>query len=142
MKKLLPIIFAIISIIVAIYAVFRLSPTIDFAVNFIIVSFGFLALIWALKAYRSLAPNSSLKYYSLLFLLALLLVVLYRILVTISLFFTTRISYYYIDHIIIILSYILFVAASYKIMQIGKEFGFSESTEIIKQALKDKRKKK
>ena len=142
MKRTIPLIFGIISIIVAIYAIFKISPTVEFAIDFFTISFGLLALIWAYKAYQSLAPNSSLKSHALLFALGLTLMVLYRLLTVISTFITTQRIYSYFEYLIVIIAYLLFVAASYKIMQIGQEFGFSESTSLIKEALKEKRKKK
>ena len=80
MKKIIPSIIGIIAIIISICVIFMLVPEKELAVNFIIISFGLLALIWAYKAYRSLAPNSSLRSYSLLFALGLTLIVIFRIL--------------------------------------------------------------
>lgn len=142
MKKTIQIILGIMSIIIAIYAIFRISPNIDFTINFLTISFGLLALIWAIKAYKSLAPNSSLKKYSLLFALALTLMVFHRILIILGTLMTLSSWYNYLSYLLITLSYILFVAAGYKILEIGKEFGFAESTSLIKEALKERKKKK
>lgn len=141
-KKILATIIGIIAIIAGIYTIFKISPTKDFAINFLTVSFGLLALIWAFKAYRSLAPNSSLRSYALLFALALTFIVMHRVLIVISIFLTFGAWYNYLNYLIIVIGYLLFVASSYKILAIGKEFGFAESTIIIKEALKDKKKKK
>ena len=142
MKKLLPIILGIISIAVAVYAIFRISHTTEFAINFLVISFGLLALIWSYKAYQSLAPNSSLRSYSLLFAAALTLIVLNRILAVMSTFIIIKTWYNYLEYLTVISAYLLFVAASYKILAIGKEFGFADSTLLIKEALKEKKKKK
>lgn len=142
MKKLVQLSIAVIAIILAFYIIFIISPTAEFAINFITISFGLLAIIWAYKAYNSLAPNSSLRNYSLLFALALTLIVVYRIVVVFDMFLLLPRAYDFFGYFTIALGYLLFAVASYKILEIGKEFGFAESTKIIRQALKDKKKKK
>lgn len=142
MKKTIPVIFGLIAIVVAVYALFKISPKIEFAIDLFIMSFGILALIWAYKAYQALATNSSLKAYSLLFALALTFIVINKILlISISLFSLPGL-YSYLSHATIIVGYILFVIASYKILIIGEEFGFADSAKMIKEALRENKQKK
>lgn len=142
MKKTIPVIFGLIAIVVAVYALFKISPKIEFAIDLFIMSFGILALIWAYKAHKALAPNSSLKAYSLLFALALTFIVINKILLISISLFSLPALYSYLGHITIVIGYIMFVIASYKILVIGEEFGFAESTKMIKEALKDGKPKK
>ena len=142
MKKTIPIIFGIVSIAVAVYALFKISPKIEFAIDLFIMSFAILALIWAYKAYQNLAPNSSLKSYSMLFALALTFIVINRILLISISLFRPSVWYNYLSHVTIIIGYFLFVIASYKILLIGEEFGFKDSTKVMKEALEERKSKK
>ncbi|MBS3168391.1 hypothetical protein J4216_04655 [Candidatus Woesearchaeota archaeon] len=140
MKKILRIIVAFIAILIGIYSLFKITPTFNLAADFFIISFGFLALIWSFKAYRSLAQNSSLRSYSLLFVFALLAIFLNKLLTLLRSLnlFNNIIT----ENSLMVIGYLLFALSAYKILMIGKEFGFAESANMIEEALKEKKKKR
>lgn len=132
----LKVLFAILGILAGIYTLFVLSPSVDLALQFFSLTFGVLAVIWTLTAYRNLSSNSSLKNFTLFFLFALILSVLHSIWVTLIIVFGLSWPMsVVVDYLFVSFSYVAFGFAAYNILMIGKEFGFRDQAMEIGKAL-------
>jgi len=137
--KLLKNIFVVIAIIAGLYAIFALSPSTEIGFGFFALSFGLLAILWTVNAYRDLSPNSSLRNYTAMFLVSLVFILLHSIWSTLIILFNFKGFLNYINYLFISAAYVAFVFAAYNILKIGKEFGFREQAKEIKKALKPKK---
>lgn len=132
----LKILVAVLGVLAGIYTLFVLSPSVDLALQFFSLTFGVLAIMWTLMAYRNLSPNSSLKNFTLFFLFALILSLAHSIWVTLIIVFGLSWPMsVVIDYLFVSFGYVAFGFAAYNILRIGKEFGFKEKSEEIRKAL-------
>ena len=145
MKKVLQTIFAVIAILSGIFAIVRIVKVPELIIGLLSLTFGIMAIIWVLRARAALSPKSSLRSYTSHFLLTLIFILLYSIWNTLGkllLWEQTRPYMVYPEYLFITLTYIVFLFSAYKILYLGKEFGFQvESAEIAK-IIKEKKKKK
>ena len=141
MKNNLGIIFAVIAILFGLYAIIIFTPTIDLAIGLISLTFGVLAIIWILRAQVSLSPGSSLREFTIYFTWCLLLLILFSVWQTLANFLSWTGLLYNLQYIFISIAYVVFVGAAYKILQLGREFGFEVKAKEIKKMIKSKRRK-
>lgn len=133
----------LIAIIIGIILVVMFVLDLALIVNFISLTFGITALIWVVKARRSLSKGSSLKALTTNFLFTIIFVLCFSVWGIIIKAFSIEETYgifatlpYYL---FITFAYITFIGASYKIRIIGKEFGFSSQVKEIKKIIKKKK---
>ncbi len=111
------------------------------------VIFGIVTLIMSSRARKRLAPGS-LRDYVGYFSICLAFMVFFSLWQTIRMSLTDyfKISFSglteYPEYLFIILAYIAFIFASYKITKISREFGFVEEGKAIHSIVKEKNQKK
>ena len=127
MKKELGKIFTIlISVLFGVFALLTWVPVADLAISFLTLALGAVAIIWTYKAMSTLSHGTSLREYTFYFLTSLIFIVLFSIWDTIILIFSPQGSLVYPKQFLITLTYAVFLLASYKILYVGREFGFKE----------------
>lgn len=143
MIKALKYIFAVIAILSGLFAIINIIKAPELILGIISLTIGITAIIWVLRARSVLSPKSSLRSYTTHFLLTLLFVLLYSIWSTLhKLLFWSDSSPYliYPEYLFITLAYIVFLFSAYKILYLGKEFGFQSEAREIEKIIKEKRK--
>jgi len=127
-------------------SIFRVVVDTEVAIGFVTVSFGILAIIWTSTAIASLSKGSSLRRHTINFLLCLIFVLLFSIWHTISKLFKWRETLnefmLYPGYLFITLAFLIFVATSWQILTMGKEFGFEKQAKQIKKIMESKKKLK
>jgi hypothetical protein len=131
---------ALLAVLFGIFGLVRFVPVVELSIGFLSLTFGILAIIWALRARASLSVGTALRGYVSYFLLALIFIVCYSIWDTLIFLFQWEGILKYPKHFLIIVSYLIFVFASYKILYLGKQFGFKP--QVAKMDLKKTKKKK
>jgi len=133
----------IIAIIIGMIAIIKFIGDPQLIVGSFSLIFGITALIWIIKARKSLSKGSSLKSFTTTFLFILIFVLCYSLCDIITKLFLLEGTY---DQIIMLhkyafisFAYITFVGAAYKLRKIGKEFGFSMQVDEIKKVMKKKK---
>lgn len=141
------IISGIIAIIVGVAAVIELISDAELAISALSLTFGVTALLWVIKARKSLSKGSSLKDLTLHFLFTVIFILCFSFwgiaveMLHLKEFYGESIVFP--QYLFISFAYITFVGAAYKIRKIGKEFGFSvQAKEIERIIAKNKKKKK
>lgn len=135
MKKIISYIVFLAVLIIGIWAIFKLVGTLDIAIGMIALTFGVLAIIWSFMALNSLSPGSSLRDFTKLFLGCVIFVLLYSIWQTIGDLFNWTGNIVIVQYFFIAVAFLMFVFAAYKILNMGKEFGFSEKASEIKKII-------
>ncbi|MBU4501740.1 MAG: hypothetical protein KKA79_04055 [Nanoarchaeota archaeon] len=136
----------VIAIVIGIIAVIKLLVEVKLVVSALSLSFGVTALIWVLRARRSLSKGSSLKALTTHFLATVVFILCFSFwgiaVEMLSLEAMYGESVILPQYLFISLAYITFAGAAYKIRSLGKEFGFNLKSEEIAKILKEKKKKK
>lgn len=145
MKKKTNIIFGLLAIASGLAAIFRLVVDTEVAVGFVTISFGILAIIWTTMAVTSLAKGSTLRRHTTNFLFCLIFILLFAIWHTLSKLFRWRETVnefmLYPGYFFLIVAFLIFVATSYQVLMIGKEFGFEKQAKKIEKIMEQKKKK-
>jgi len=131
---------ALISVLFGLFALFVFVPDVGLVIGFISLTFGILAIIWTLRAKYSLSPGTSLRDYTNYFLFSLIFVLLFSVWDTLIMLFRWDGYFVYPKYILLIIAYLIFVFASYKILYLGKQFGFK--TQVKKMNFSNEKKKK
>ena len=130
---------ALISILFGIFALFIFLPALELIVGFLSLTFGIVAIIYALRAKLSLSKGTELKQYASYYLSALISIVFFSIWDTLIFLFGWSGFLVFPKYFFLTFSYLVFVFTSYKIMMLGKQFGFKE--QVNKMNLKKESKK-
>ena len=130
---------ALISILFGIFALFIFLPALELVVGFLSLTFGIVAIIYALRAKLSLSKGTELKQYASYYLSALISIVFFSIWDTLVFLFGWGGFLVFPKYFFLTFSYLVFVFTSYKIMKLGKQFGFKE--QVKKMNLKKESKK-
>ncbi len=125
-------------IVLSIFAIFKIIPHFEISVGFLTISFGILAIIWTSIAVKNLSPGSSLRSYTLCFLISLIFILLFSVMHTLEMAFRWEGSVVIIKYIFITIAYLTFVYASYRIWKIGREFGFRDESFKIRKRIEIK----
>jgi len=135
---------AFIALLFGIFAIIQLVPNVHLAISFLSLTFGVLAVIWTVRARSSLSKGTSLHEYASYFLFSLMLIIAFSIWDTIiDLFDLNAPSALYFKYILITLTYLVFVFTSYKILYLGRQFGFKPQVARMNfNTVKSKRKKR
>ena len=135
---------AFMAVMFGLFALIQFVPDLQLATGFLTLTFGVVAIMWTYRARISLSPGTSLREYTTYFLFSLIAIVLYSIWDLLVFVFNwekmiTYPNYYlYPKYFFITIAYLIFVFASYKILYVGKMFGFHNKVEGMN--LKKKRK--
>jgi hypothetical protein len=117
---------AALSILFGLFALIRFIPDANLAIGFVSLTFGVLAIIWAARARSSLSAGTTLREYTTYFLISLICIVLYSLWDTILVLSNLSGVYLIPKYILVTIAYLVFVFTSYKILKMGKIFGFSD----------------
>ena len=143
-KRVLGSIIALIGVIGGLIAIFKIIKQPEVVIGFVTLSFGILAIIWTAAAVNSLSKGSSLRQYTLNYLICIILLVLYTFWNSIGLLFGWKYQsaslLVYPSYVFLTLSFLLFVATSYQILSIGKEFGFKSQAKKIEKIMQKNKK--
>lgn len=138
-KDLGKLLTALLAVFFGVFAVIKLVPTIELAIGFLSLTFGIVAIIWTYRAKSSLSEGTSLRDYTNYFLFCLVFIVLFSVWDTLIFLFGWEGILKYPKYFLITLSYLIFVFTAYKILYLGKQFGFQP--QIKKMNLKQKQKR-
>src|SRR3989338_3936575 len=146
MAKKILILVELLAIAAGLWAIFKIVTNTEAAVGFVTISFGVLAVIWTVMAVKSLSPGSALRKYVTNFLLCLVFILLFSIWHTLSIIFGWRTTlkevWLYPGYLFITIAFLIFVATSYQVLMMGREFGFRQQAESIKKEIEEKKKAK
>ncbi|MFH1331793.1 MAG: hypothetical protein ABIH63_00730 [archaeon] len=115
----------------------------DLIAGIVSLTFGIMAIIWCYRARKSLSPGSSLREYSLYFIICLIFIVAFSVVLTAERFFVRTgagTMLVYLEYTLLTLAYLTFVTAAFKMWNIGQEFGFEKESAEIRKAMKKKKK--
>jgi len=144
-KRLVGSIGALIGVIFGLIAILKIISNPEIVTGFVTLSFGVLAIIWTTVATNSLSKGSSLRKYTINYLICIILLVLYTFWNTLGLIFNWKeqVGSYliYPSYVFLTLAFLLFVSTSYQILSIGKEFGFKSQAENIEEIIKENKKR-
>ena len=121
-------------VVLGVFTIFKILPF-DTAVNAVVISLALLALVWIHIARRSLSKGSSLrKFASYLFycMAFLFLFPLWELMPVAGLSDL-------VSQALLGLAYIFLVIASYRLMKIGTEFGFSNQAKSIRELIRKRK---
>lgn len=142
MRSGLKISVALIAIVIGLVTITKIVGYAELVVGVLSFTFGIMALIWVHMARNSLSPGSTLRSYTNYFLVCLVFLMLFSLTLTAERFSVER-GYVsmlvYLEYGLLTLVYLTFVAASYKIWNIGQEFGFEKESRAIKQLMNKKK---
>ena len=123
-----------IGIILSLTAIFTIVPVV-IALNALAISTAIFALIWVGIAKKSLSKGSSLaKFASYLFLAIVFLLISSIFQLVIQIIISSKLTQ--ISYILLAIAYLLLVVSAYKLMRIGKEFGFAPEAKKIRKLIK------
>ncbi|MEK6812585.1 MAG: hypothetical protein AABX86_00530 [Nanoarchaeota archaeon] len=137
MRELPVVILTLIAILGGLFGLITLvGSDIPLFVGLASLSFGITALFFTIKARNILSKGSSLRDYTTSFALCLIFILFFSIWDTLIDLFQWDKGWIYPKYFFITLAYFVFVYTSYRIFNLGKEFGFSSQAERIKKAMK------
>jgi len=125
-KGFVKVLIALLAVLSGVFALITFVPNIELAIGFLSLTFGILAIIWTDRARTSLSKGTSLRSYTSYFLFSLIFILLFSIWDTLIPLFEWSGYLIYPKYFFITASYLIFVFASYKILSLGKQFGFHE----------------
>ena len=143
--KCFKIITAVIAVLFGLFAIVKIIKVPELIVGLISLTFGITAIIAVYRARSVLSPQSSLRIYTTYFLFSLVFVLLFSIwhsLNKLLLWEEINPLLIYPEYIFISIAYIIFAISAYKILYLGKEFGFQSEAKEIAKVIKEKKNKK
>ncbi|MDO8628323.1 MAG: hypothetical protein Q7R56_01055 [Nanoarchaeota archaeon] len=137
MKEVIKVLITVLGIIAGLFGLINIvGQDLSLFIGLCSLSFGITALFFTLKARSVLSKGSSLREYTTSFAFCLILILIFSIWDTLIDLFQWKATLIYPKYFFITLAYFVFVYTSYRIFNIGKEFGFVKQAEKIKQAMK------
>lgn len=136
-KDYLKLSLALIAVLCGVFAIIKVIPDVQLAINMLSLSFGIMAIIWTLRAFFSLSEGTTLRQYTFYFLISLILIISYSIWDTLTLLFGWGGRLAFPKYFFITAAYLMFVFASYNILRVGKLFGFQD--QVNKMSFKRKK---
>ncbi len=128
---------AFLAVLFGVFAIIQFVPDVELAIDFLSLTFGIVAIFWTYRAKASLSVGTSLREYTSYFLWSLVLIFVYSVWDTLEYILNWTGYWVYPKYFMISISYLIFVFAAYKILYLGKEFGFLPQVERMN--LKKKR---
>ncbi len=136
---------AIVIGLIAIIGVGIAINNIELSIAFISLTFGLTAIRWTYQAMVSFSKGSSLKAYATYFFFLLISILVFSIWDMLIRIFNLELYFgpivLYPSYALITVSYIIIIIAAYKMLSLGREFGFEEQASEIKKIIKKKPKK-
>ena len=123
---------AVLAVLFGVYALIQLVPDAELAIGFISLTFGLTAIIWTYRAKMSLSKGTSLRDYTTYFLFSLIFIVLFSTWDILISVFQWEGSLIYPKYFLITISYLIFAFTGYKILSLGKQFGFQPQVKRMK----------
>ncbi len=136
LKEFLKNIISFFAVFAGLYVIIRYVSDFILFSGIISFTFGVWALIWTLTARNSLSEGSSMRNYATTFFISLVFIILLSILDMVIYLLNLSQIYIFARYILLILTYTTFVYASYKMLKLGKEFGFSDESARIKKTMR------
>ena len=115
---------ALLAVFFGVFALIAFVPRVDLIIGFLSLTFGVLGIIWALRAKFSLSKGTMLRDYANYFLFSLIFIVAYSFWDTLVVLFEWKGALVYPKFFLITVAYLIFVFAAYKILHLGRQFGF------------------
>ena len=138
MKDYGKILTALLAVLFGVFALVMFVPSVELVIGFLSLTFGVLGIIWALRAKLSLSKGTMLGDYASYFFFALIFIVLYSFWDTLILLAGWEGILLYPKYFLITIAYLIFVFAAYKMLHLGKQFGFK--SQVQKMDLKETKK--
>ena len=139
---------ALIAVLFGVFSLIIFVGIVDLVVGLLSLTFGIVAIIYAIRAKLSLSRGTELRDYASYYLSALISIVIFSIWDTLIFIFKWTGFLVYPKYFFLTFSYLVFVFTSYKIMRLGKQFGFKEQVkkmdfkkDVKKKAVKTKKAK-
>lgn len=129
---------ALLAVLFGVFAMISFVPVVELAIGFLSLTFGIVAIIWTYRAKTSLSKGTELRDYTNYFLFSLLFIVLFSVWDTLIFLFRWEGPLVYPKYFLITIAYLIFVFAGYKILYVGRMFGFQQQ---VKKMNEKKRKK-
>ena len=123
---------ALLAVLFGVFALIMFVPVIELVIGFLSLTFGVLGIIWALRAKLSLSKGTMLRDYANYFLFALIFIVLFSVWDTLIILLDWTGYLVYPKYFLITVAYLIFVLAAYKILYLGKQFGFKSQVKKMK----------
>src|SRR3989344_5406529 len=137
MRELPVVVIALIAIIGGLFGLITIvGKDIPLFIGLASLAFGITALFFTFKARGILSKGSSLRDYTTSFALCLMFILFFSIWDMLIDLFQWEKSLLYPKYFFITLAYFVFVYTSYRIFNLGKEFGFTEQADRIRKAMK------
>ena len=135
---------AFLAVLFGVFALIIFVPNVELVIGLLSLTFGIVAIIWTYRAKRSLSPGTTLRDYTNYFLLSLLYIVLYAAWDIFIVLTGVEGIWIYPKYYLITMAYLVFAFAGYKILYMGKQFGFKAqvSNMNLNKQVKNKIKKK
>ncbi len=130
---------ALLAVLFGVFALIRFVADVRLAIGFLSLTFGLVAIIWTYRAMSSLSPGTSLRDYTHYFLWSLIFIMLFSVWDTLVILFQWTGAAVYPKYFLITIAYLIFVFTGYKILYLGKQFGFQP--QVLKMGLKQREKK-
>ncbi|MBU2637634.1 MAG: hypothetical protein KJ955_01545 [Nanoarchaeota archaeon] len=133
----------IIAIVFGMVAVIKIAGQAEIVLGALTLTFGITAVIWVVKARKSLSKGSSLRSLTTHFLFTLFFMLTFTVwnLVSKVMMLNEGLNVPSAPpYLFISLVYITFVGIAYKIKKLGEEFGFSRQSAEIKKLIRNRKK--
>ncbi|HIJ10689.1 TPA: hypothetical protein HA278_01400 [Candidatus Woesearchaeota archaeon] len=115
---------AFLAVLFGVFGLIKFVQDVELVIGLLSLTFGLVAIMWTYRAMASLSKGTSLRDYAFYFLLSLIFIILFSIWDTAILLFQLQGSFVYPKYFLITIAYLIFSFTSYKILQLGKQFGF------------------
>ena len=115
---------AFIAVLFGVFALVIFVPSVELIIGLLSLSFGIVAIIWTYRAKTSLSPGTTLREYTNYFLLSLWFIVLFSLWDTLIVLIGLEGGWVYPKYFLITIAYLVFAFTGYKILYMGKQFGF------------------
>ncbi|HLD12638.1 MAG TPA: hypothetical protein VJB87_03525 [Candidatus Nanoarchaeia archaeon] len=137
MKEFIKVLITVLAIVAGLFGLIRfVGSDLALFIGLCSLSFGITALFFTLKARSVLSKGSSLREYTTSFAFCLVFILIFSIWDNLIDLFQWQDVLIYPKYFFITLAYFVFVYTSYRIFNIGKEFGFVNQAKKIKDAMK------
>lgn len=120
---------ALLAVLFGVYALIKLVPSFELAIGFLSLTFGLMAIISTYRAKSSLSEGTSLRDYTNYFLFSLIFIVLFSVWDTMIVLFQWTGGWTFPKYFLLTIAYLIFFFTAYKILYLGKQFGFHSNVE-------------
>ena len=117
---------ALLAVLFGVFALIRFIPDVELTIGFLSLTFGLTAIFWTYRAKTSLSEGTSLRDYTNYFLWSLIFIVLFLVWDTLIKLFNWQGALVYPKYFLITIAYLIFFFTGYKILYLGKQFGFRD----------------